>query len=98
MIHKPKHPGQLVKSMCLDPLGLSVTDAAKALKISRPTLSKLLNGKMSISPEMAVRLCVVFKTSDKLWIDLQAGYDLWKAQQLKSKLRLKPFEPARKAA
>lgn len=98
MIHNPKHPGRLVKSLCLDPLGLSVTEAAKALKVSRPTLSKLLNGRISISPEMAIRLSVVFSTSDKLWVDLQAGYDLWKAQQKKSKLHLKPLPLPKEAA
>lgn len=88
MIHKPKHPGRMVKSLCLDPLDLSVTDAAKALKISRPTLSKLINGRIGISPEMAMRLAIVFNTSEELWINLQAGYDLWLAQKHKSKLHL----------
>jgi addiction module HigA family antidote len=91
MIHNPKHPGLLIKSLCLEPLGLSVTEAAKALKVSRPTLSKLLNGRINISPEMAVRISIVFNTSDKLWVDLQAGYDLWKAQKNKNKLHLKPL-------
>jgi addiction module HigA family antidote len=91
MIHNPKHPGRMVKSLCLDPLGLSVTDAAKALHVSRPTLSKLLNGKMSITPEMAIRLAIVFNTSDELWVNLQAGYDLWNAQRQKKKLHLKPL-------
>mgnify|MGYP001586260275 CR=1 FL=1 len=98
MIHNPKHPGLLIKSLCLDPLNLSVTDAAKALKVSRPTLSKLLNGHINISPEMAVRISIVFSTSDKLWIDLQAGYDLWKAQQKKNKFHLKPLALPRRAA
>jgi addiction module HigA family antidote len=98
MIHNPKHPGYLVKSLCLDPLGLSVTDAAKALKVSRPTLSKLLNGRINISPEMAIRISIVFSTSDKLWVDLQAGYDLWKAQQKKNKLHLKPLVMPKEAA
>ena len=89
MIHNPKHPGRLVKSLCLDPLNLSVTAAATALKISRPTLSKLLNGRIGISPEMAIRISVVFSTSAKLWVDLQAGYDLWKAEQKKKSFRLK---------
>lgn len=91
MIHNPKHPGLLVKSLCLEPLHLSVTDAAKALKISRPTLSKLLNGHIAISPEMAIRLSIVFNTSDELWINLQAGYDLWKANQHRKRLHLKPL-------
>jgi addiction module HigA family antidote len=89
MIHNPKHPGQLVKSMCLEPLGLSVTEAAKVLKISRPTLSKLLNGHIGISPEMAIRLAIVFSTSDELWVNLQASYDLWQANKQRSKLHLK---------
>lgn len=93
MIHKPKHPGLMVKSMCLDPLGLSVSQAAKLLKVSRPTLSKLVNGKLGISPEMAVRLSIVFGTSEELWINLQAGYDLWKAQKKRNKLRLHLFMP-----
>lgn len=92
MIHNPKHPGCLVKSLCIEPLKLSVTDAAKALKVSRPALSKLLNGHTGISPEMAVRLSIVFKTSDEIWINLQAHYDLWKAQQYKNKLHLKPLD------
>jgi antitoxin HigA-1 len=91
MIHNPKHPGQLVKSMCLEPLHLSVTDAAKALNISRTNLSKLLNGHIAISPEMAIRLAMVFNTSEKLWMDLQTGYDLWEAKKAIRKLHLKPF-------
>jgi len=98
MIHNPKHPGLLVKSLCLDPISLSVTDAAKALKISRPTLSKLLNGKIGISPEMAIRLSIVFNCSDKLWVDLQASYDLWKAQQKKNRFHLKPLLTPKNAA
>ncbi|MEO8402767.1 MAG: HigA family addiction module antitoxin [Gammaproteobacteria bacterium] len=98
MIHNPKHPGCLIKTLCLDPLGISVTDAAKALKVSRPTLSKLINGRINISPEMAVRISVVFSTSDKLWVDLQAGYDLWRAQQKKSKLHLKPLAMPKRVA
>ena len=93
MIYKPKHPGLMIKSLCLDPLHLSVSDAAKLLKISRPTLSKLVNGHLNISPEMAMRLAIVFNTSEELWINLQAGYDLWKAQKTRNKLqlRLHPF-------
>lgn len=93
MIHKPKHPGRMIKSLCLEPLNLSVTEAAKLLNVSRPTLSKLINGKMNISPEMAARLAIVFNTSEEIWMNLQAGYDLWKAQQKRKKLclKLRPF-------
>jgi antitoxin HigA-1 len=91
MIHKPKHPGIMVKNLCLDQLNLSISEAAKLLKISRPTLSKLVNGHLNISPEMAIRLSVVFNTSEELWINLQSGYDLWKAQKIRQKLHLHPF-------
>jgi antitoxin HigA-1 len=91
MIHKPKHPGKMIKSLCLEPLHLSVSDAAKLLKVSRPTLSKIINGRLNITPEMAMRLSIVFNTSEELWINLQAGYDLWKARSAKNKLRLHPF-------
>jgi addiction module HigA family antidote len=91
MIHKPTHPGKMVKTMCLEPLELSVTEAAKALKVSRPTLSKLLNGHMSISPEMAIRLAIVFDTSEELWLNMQAGYDLWLANKHRRSLKLSPL-------
>lgn len=91
MIHKPKHPGAMVKSLCLEQLNLSISQAAKILKISRPTLSKIINGHINISPEMAIRLSIVFNTSEEIWINLQAGYDLWKAQKVRSKLNLHPY-------
>lgn len=89
MIHNPKHPGILVNNLCLKPLGISVTEAAKALDVSRPVLSKLLNGHMGISPEMAIRLSMVFNTSEELWVNLQSNYDLWKAK--KKNIHLKPL-------
>jgi addiction module HigA family antidote len=88
MIHKPQHPGAMVKALCLEPLDMSVTAAAQALKVSRTTLSRLLNGKIGISSEMAMRLAIVFNTAEEFWINLQAGYDLWKANQMKQKLQL----------
>jgi addiction module HigA family antidote len=89
MINNPKHPGILVNNLCLKPLGISVTEAAKALDVSRPVLSKLLNGHMGISPEMAIRLSIVFGTSEELWVNLQSNYDLWKAK--KKNIHLKPL-------
>jgi len=98
MIHNPKHPGLMVKSLCLDPLDLTVSKAAKALKVSRPTLSKLLNGRMGISSEMAIRLSIVFNTSSEFWVNLQASYDLWLAEKSRKKLHLKPIKNLKKAA
>ena len=89
MIHNPKHPGLMVKNLCLEPLNLSVTDAAQALDIARPTLSKLINGHINISPEMAVRLSIVFNTSARFWVNLQAAYDLSEAEKKRKKLHLK---------
>jgi addiction module HigA family antidote len=91
MIHEPKRPGKMVKSLCLEPLQLSVSQAAKLLKISRPTFSKLINGHLNITPKMAMRLAIVFNTSEELWINLQAGYDLWLARKARPKLKLSPF-------
>jgi len=51
-MHNPPHPGELIRELCLEPLGLSVTDAAKALGVSRKTLSAVVNGRAGISPEM----------------------------------------------
>lgn len=92
MIHNPKHPGLMVNNLCLKPLNLSVTDAAKALKVTRPTLSKLLNGHIGISPEMAVRLSIVFNTSAEFWVNLQTAYELFQAEKRRKKLGLKPLD------
>jgi addiction module HigA family antidote len=80
-MHNPPHPGELIKEMCLEPLGLSVTRAAESLGVTRKTFSMLLNGKSGISPEMALRLSKVFGRTPEGWLRLQSQYDLWKAKQ-----------------
>jgi addiction module HigA family antidote len=65
----------------LEPLGLSVTDAAKGLGVSRKTLSSVLNGRAGVSPEMAVRLSIAFNTSAESWLNQQVQYDLWQAEK-----------------
>ena len=72
----PPHPGRIVRQDCVEPLGLTITDAAKALGVTRQTLNNLVNGKAGISPEMAVRLSKVFGGSPEMWLRLQAHYDL----------------------
>ena len=67
-MHNPPHPGEIIKRLCLEPLGVSVTEAAQALDISRKTLSAILNGRAGISPEMAVRLSMAFGTSAESWL------------------------------
>ena len=87
-MHNPPHPGEVIKSLCLEPLGLSVTDAAKALGVSRKTLSSILNGRAGISPEMAVRLSLAFNTTAESWLNQQMQYDLWHAERRRKKLRV----------
>ncbi|MGO9257740.1 MAG: HigA family addiction module antitoxin [Bryobacteraceae bacterium] len=79
----PSHPGRLVRTMCLGPLGLSVTGAAKALGVTRQTLNNLVNEKTGVSPEMAVRLSKAFGSSPDMWMRLQVNYELAKIRQEK---------------
>jgi len=62
-MHNPPHPGEIIRELCLDPLGLSVSAAARALRVSRKTLSGILNGRAGVSPEMAIRLAIAFDTT-----------------------------------
>ena len=94
LMHNPPHPGTVIRELCIDPLGLSVTEAAKALGVSRKTLSSILNGKAGISPEMAVRLSIAFNTSSESWINQQAQYDLWQAEKNRKKLGVKRLSAA----
>lgn len=88
LMHNPPHPGEVIKELCLEPLGLTVTEAAKGLGISRKTLSSILNGKAGISPEMAVRLSIAFNTSSESWLNQQTQYDLWQAEQHRKELKV----------
>jgi addiction module HigA family antidote len=83
----PPHPGGVVLRQCIEPLGLSITDAAAALGVTRNTLSELVNAKRGISPEMAVRLSKVFGGSAESWLVQQAQYDL--AQVPANRMKLK---------
>ncbi|MGB0722709.1 MAG: HigA family addiction module antitoxin [Gammaproteobacteria bacterium] len=94
LMHNPPHPGEIIKELCLEPLGLSVTDAAKALGVSRKTLSSIINGKAGISPEMAVRLSIAFDTSSESWLNQQSQYDLWQAEQHRQELQVKRLSAA----
>jgi addiction module HigA family antidote len=81
MMHDPPHPGEILRELYLEPLELSVTEAARALGVSRKTLSMLLNEHAGISPEMAYRLARALSTSPELWINLQKQRDLWEARE-----------------
>ena len=80
-MYDPPHPGELLKELYLEPLGLTVTEAAAALGVSRKTLSALLNRRCGVSPEMALRLSKAFDTSPQVWLGMQQDYDLWQAKQ-----------------
>jgi addiction module HigA family antidote len=83
----PPHPGTVVLQECIEPLGLTITEAAAALGVTRTTLSQLVNGKRGISPEMAVRISKVFGGSAQSWILQQAQYDLAKVPADRLKLK-----------
>jgi len=86
----PPHPDSVVLQECIEPLGLSITDAAAALGVTRNTLSELVNAKRGISPEMAVRLEKVFGGSAESWLVQQAQYDL--AHVHRDRIKLKKLE------
>jgi antitoxin HigA-1 len=77
----PTHPGGILKRLYLEPLELSTIDLAKAVGVSRKTISKLVNERGAVTPEMALRLSIAFKTTPQLWLNLQQNYDLWHVQR-----------------
>jgi addiction module HigA family antidote len=87
-MYNPPHPGEIIKELCLEPLGLTVTRAAEALGVSRKTLSAILNGRAGISPEMAIRLAMAFDTSAESWLNQQVQYDLWLARQSQQEFKV----------
>jgi antitoxin HigA-1 len=94
----PPHPGLSVRADCLEPLGLSVTRAAKALGVSRQALNNLINGQAAISPEMAIRLDKAFGGGAHTWVRLQAAYDLAQAKKSANKLKVQRITGRRAAS
>jgi addiction module HigA family antidote len=80
-LRAPTHPGGILKRLYLKPLNLSTVVLAKAIGVSRKTISKLVNERGAITPEMAFRLSIAFNTTPRLWLNLQQNYDLWHAQR-----------------
>ena len=76
----PPHPGELLREMWLAPLALSITAAAERLKVSRKTLSEIVNGRAAVSPEMALRFELAFGKSAQSWLGHQSAFDLWQLQ------------------
>ena len=97
LMHDPPHPGPFIRRQCLEPLGLTVTEAAKGLAVSRNTLSMLLNGRLGISPEMAIRLSQAFGGSPESWLQQQMQYDLydlWQALTNRKEVPVRQFVTA----
>ena len=78
---KPTHPGEILLEDVIKPLGITITEAAKKLGVSRKTVSEFVNQKASLSPEMAVRIAKATKTSPESWLNMQTRLDLWNALQ-----------------
>lgn len=93
VIHDPAHPGEVLKVLIVDSLGQSITEVSEHLKVSRKTLSKVLNGRGTITPEMALRLELAFKKpSANHWLKLQISYDLSQTRLNESALNVLPYK------
>ena len=86
---KPPHPGRSIRTACLEPLRLSVTEGAKILDVTRQALNNVINGKSGISPEMALRLSKAFGSTPETWLDLQLAYDLAGARRDEGKIKVR---------
>jgi addiction module HigA family antidote len=87
----PVHPGTILKGLYLEPMEITITQAANNLGIARKTLSQLVNGHMGVSAEMAIRLSKALNTSPQLWLNMQQGYDLWVAEKKADEIHVVPF-------
>jgi len=93
-MHNPPHPGEVIRELCLAPLGISVTDAARGLGVTRKALSELLNGKSGVSPSMALRLAIAFDSTAESWLNMQQQYDLYHARKNPALRRVKRLKAA----
>jgi len=89
----PVHPGKIIRHDCLVPLGLTVTAAAKVLRVSRQALNNLLNGKAGVTPEMAIRLEKAFGGTADTWLRMQMNYDLARAMKAENKIKVTRYNP-----
>ena len=85
----PPHPGRSIRTACLEPLGLSVTEGAKGLGVTRQTLNNVIHGKSGISPRMAIRLSKAFGSTPETWLRMQLAYDLGQARKDESKIKVR---------
>jgi addiction module HigA family antidote len=88
----PVHPGKVIRFDCLEPLGLSVTAAAKVLGVTRQALNNVVNEKSGVSAEMAIRLSKAFGSTPETWVRLQGAYDLASAMRNEKRIRVRRYE------
>ena len=93
-MHNPPHPGEIVRSECLEPLGLTVTRAAQGLGVTRQALSDLVNEKAGVSVEMAIRLSQAFGSTPEVWLGMQTAYELWQARGRAARIEVERFTAA----
>ncbi|MCY4612886.1 MAG: HigA family addiction module antitoxin [Nitrospira sp.] len=89
----PPHPGKVVRTACLEPFGISVTEGAKVLGVSRQALSNLVNGRARMSAEMAIRLAKAFGSTTETWIRMQTAYDIARAREREDQIAIRRYEP-----
>lgn len=89
----PPHPGRIVRQECIKPLGLTITDAAERLGVTRQALNNLVNGKAGVSPEMSIRLSKAFGSSPEVWLGMQMDYDLAQAEKRADKIKVSRITP-----
>jgi len=93
-MHNPPHPGGIVRRQCLEPLGLTVTRAARGLGVTRQALSELVNERTGVSVEMAIRLSKAFGSTPETWLAMQMAYDLWQARGRADEIAVEEFAVA----
>jgi len=94
----PPHPGRIVRQECIEPLGLTVTEAAERLGVKRQTLNNLVNGKAGISPEISIRLSNAFGSSAEVWRGMQMEYDLAQANKNAGRIKVRRITTSHTAA
>ena len=86
-MHNPAHPGEVLKELWLEPMGMTITEAAESLGVTRKTVSKIINGRGAITPEMALRIEIVFGSTAETWMNMQTAYDLWLMKDIRKSLK-----------
>ena len=90
-MHNPPHPGEIIKGLWLEPAGISITDSAQAMSVSRKTLSNIVNGRGRVTADIAMRLSLALGGSPESWLGHQAAYDLWEIEQQIGKPQVVPL-------